>query len=109
LDPRWHVVAGIELFADLGDADSNHRGVVRARPHPAGWFISAHHHPDITADELAHLAEFARVRAYLLSTAGPTVDTWTPSQGQDNWIAYWDVDALDVAVPIPDTVPTQWQ
>ena len=109
LDHRWQLVADIELFADLGDPDPQRVGMVRARPHPTGWFLSGHHRADLAADEVANFAEFARVRAFLLLSQGPTVATWAPGPGSDDWIAWWVVPRLEAAEQVPDAVPADWR
>jgi hypothetical protein len=85
---------------------------VIARPHATGWFLSAHHRPELDAGEVEHFAEFARVRAYLLLTQGPTTETWSPGGGTDDWVAWvaWSlVDEFRVAELVPDAVPADWR
>jgi hypothetical protein len=111
----WQLADGIELFADLdpaaapAEADGRCLGAVVARPHLTGWFFSAHHRADLGAEELAHFAEFARVRVYLLLTEGPKAATWAPGAGDDDWVAWSREDHLDLADAIPDAVPAHWR
>ncbi|MDT4984408.1 MAG: hypothetical protein QOF95_1898, partial [Pseudonocardiales bacterium] len=57
-DSRWAVAGGIELFADLDEPDRRQVGVVVARPHPTGWFLSAHFRPEMDSASVEHFAEF---------------------------------------------------
>lgn len=111
LDDYWRLASGIELHADLRgnhDADDADRlGMVRARRHATGWFFSAHHEPGMSPDELSHLAEFAKVRAYLLLSQGPTPSTWVPGPAPDEWLAWSLAERRDLAL-VPDAVPANW-
>jgi hypothetical protein len=113
--PEWDLVDGIELFADLdaegaraGDGATPCVGAVMARPHPTGWFFSAHHRPDLRPEEIANFAEFARVRVYLFLTEGPRVTTWRPGAG-DDWVAWSRENHLELVDEIPDAVPANWR
>jgi hypothetical protein len=55
-----------------------------------------------------HFAEFARVRAYLLLTQGPTARTWAPGPG-DRWVAWLPAEYAEAAAAIPDAVPADWR
>lgn len=109
---EWELVNDIELFPDLdvlaGVQPSDRcLGAVVARPHPTGWFLSAHHRHDLESEDLEHFAEFARVRALLLLTEGPRASTWQPF-GDTAWIA-WSMDEhLDLIDEIPDAIPAGW-
>jgi hypothetical protein len=107
-DSRWAVAGGIELFADLDEPDRRQVGVVVARPHPTGWFLSAHVRPEMDSASIEHFAEFARVRAYLLLTQGPTARTWAPGLG-DRWVAWLPAEYAEAAAAIPDAVPADWR
>jgi hypothetical protein len=108
-DDEWALAGAVEVFANLADPDPKHLGVVIARRCATGWFLSAHHRPGLDPDEIEHFAEFARVRAYLLLTQGPTVHTWTPGSGFDDWLAWSGRDEFDVAELVPDAVPADWR
>jgi len=103
----WALAAAVEVVADLDEPDAGRIGVVVARPHPSGWFLSAHHRRDLPPEQAAHFAEFARVRCYLLLTQGPTAQTWQPGAGVDDWVA-WSVADDVAATPLPDAVPAHW-
>lgn len=109
LDPRWNLVDRIETFADSHVDPSVEMGYVRARQHATGWFLSAHPGPDLTAEQRRDFAEFAKVRCYLLLTQGPTVATWTPGDGDDDWFARATVDGADLTELLPDVVPAHWR
>lgn len=110
LDDYWRLATGIELYADIEaftdagiDAGAGrHLGMVLARPHATGWFFSAHHRPGMNPQELTDLAEFAKVRAYLLLTRGPTPTTWVPGPRHGEWIAWLFADRTNVAASVPD-------
>jgi hypothetical protein len=106
-DSYWVVAGAIELYADLEEPDRGREGVVVARPHPTGWFFSAHHRPNLDSASVEHFAEFARVRAYLLLTQGPSVGTWAPGPG-DDWIAWSPAECAEATALIPDAVPADW-
>ena len=107
LDDYWQLASGIELYADLESNDDRLLGMVLARPHPTGWFFSAHHRPGMAREELTHFAEFAKVRVYLLLTQGPAPTTWVPGPRRHEWIAWSFAGRPDVAL-IPDAVPANW-
>jgi hypothetical protein len=108
-DDWWALAGAVQVFNDLADSDPTRVGAVVARPHATGWFLSAHHRPDLDAADVEHFAEFARVRAYLLLTQGPTAQTWTPGCGNDDWVAWSLVDEFRVAELVPDAVPADWR
>jgi hypothetical protein len=107
-DSYWTIAGAIELIADLKESDPRGVGVVVAHPHPTGWFFSAHHRRDLDTASIEHFAEFARVRACLLLTQGPTVSTWAPGPG-DDWVAWCPAESAEVAALIPDGVPADWR
>ena len=108
LDDYWRLASGIELYGDLNCDDERHLGLVLARPHATGWFFSAHHRPGMAPEELICLAEFAKVRAYLFLTQGPTSTTWVAGPRCDEWIAWSLAEQPDVAGLVPDAVPANW-
>jgi|SRR5579875_421597 len=112
----WALASAVEIFGNIFENSAAPEreqhgviGVVVARPHATGWFLSAHHRPDLDPDEVEHFAEFARVRCYLLLTAGPTAETWTPGPGDDDWLAWSLADQFEVAESVPDAVPADWR
>lgn len=95
---RWELAASIQLTPATETLDPQHFGVVTARPHPTGWFISARYRSGLSTAQVDDFAEFVRVRTYLLLTSGPDATTW---QADDGGTFYaWCERA--------ETIPQEW-
>jgi hypothetical protein len=67
---------------------SEQRGVVVARQHPTGWFISARYRPSLSAAEIDEFASFTEMQAHLLLESGPQDPSWQPD-ASGRWLAYY--------------------
>lgn len=87
-DPEWAIAMCVPIGPGAVDVDSGILGVVTARKHSTGWFISASHHAGMSHEEIADFRHFVSVRVYLLLYYGPGVDTWAPEGSNGRWRAY---------------------
>ena len=72
-------------------------GVLRAVPHPTGWFLSAVRRADLEGEDLPCFHEVVTVRAYLLLWRGPESPVWRRTVGGREWRS--TVTSLTVDVP----------
>ena len=107
-DLDWEMASSIQLTPSAFDGDEDHMGVLIARPHATGWFVSARCRPGLAGHELDQFRKFASHTAYLLFQEGPTTGSWVPSARAEEWQAFLDADTRDLAVQIPETIPSQW-
>jgi len=87
-DPEWAIAMCVPLGPGAVDVDGGILGVVTARKHATGWFISASHRAGMSQEEIADFRHFVSVRVYLLLYYGPGVDTWAPEGSSGQWRAY---------------------
>lgn len=86
-DETWELAQSIQPTPAGETLPPGRNGVVIARPHPTGWFVSARYRPDLAVDDLEDFAVFAQVRTYLLLADGPRELTWEPDPA-GGWRAY---------------------
>jgi hypothetical protein len=97
-DPRWELAASTQVFrADPStivglvrevDPEASVRaldGVLIARSHPTGWFLSAIGRDDLRGEDLNHFHELVTVRTYVLLRQGPVRHVWRPAPGDHEW------------------------
>ncbi len=87
-DPEWAIAMCVPLGPGAVDVDGDILGVVTARKHATGWFISASHHAGLSKEQIADFGHFVSVRVYLLLRYGPGVGTWVPEGSSGHWRAY---------------------
>lgn len=109
-DPRWEVAASTQVFSadrdtvvglvrecDSEAGDGGLDGVLIARSHPTGWFISAVRRADLPDEDLACFHEVVTVRTYLLLRQGPASRVWSPVPATDEWRSAIPSFAVEVA------------
>jgi hypothetical protein len=85
---NWLLAESLQLTPANHPLGAGYHGIVTARPHPTGWFISARYRVDLAAGDLADFAEFARVRSYLLLENGPRKPAWELAEDRSWRAAY---------------------
>jgi hypothetical protein len=98
----------VDLAPSAVGLQQNYLGVVEARAHPTGWFISASFQDGLDRDDIALFKEFVTQRVYVLLHDGPRFDTWIP-RANDEWLAFCTADMGAEATEIPATVPPHWR
>ena len=99
-DDNWTLANSVQLTPAIADLGRGEHGVITARPHPTGWFVSARYQPDLAPADLADFAEFVRVRVYLLLENGPSDRVWQAADEDRTWRAVCTPSSLD----LPDEV-----
>jgi hypothetical protein len=99
---HWELARSIQITPAREPLPPSHQGVIVARRHPTGWFISARHAPELNDTERADFEQFVMVRAYLLLKEGPRPDLWKPAD-DGNWRAYCLPAHINVDGAIPIT------
>jgi hypothetical protein len=84
---HWELVESIQLTPATVPLAHDYQGMVTARGHATGWFISARYRPSLTTEERADLADFVRVRTFLLLEHGPQPAPWERDDS-GAWRAY---------------------
>jgi hypothetical protein len=87
VDPEWAIATSVPIGCGAADTEADIVGVVTARRHATGWFISATRRAGISAEDVEDFAHFVTVRVYLLLHCGPGRGTWTSDGPQDQWHA----------------------
>lgn len=105
-DPEWATATSMTIRANARGAGGDTLGAVTARPHPTGWFISARHRPDASAQEIADFSHFVTVRVYLLLRYGPEAATWEPDPSSGQWRAELAAETPPQSPDISD--PVSW-
>jgi len=108
-DGDWEMARSIQVTPSDFDGESHHTGVLIARPHATGWFISARCRRGLRADELTRFKEFAARNAYLLLQEGPHTGPWAQGKSDQEWRAYSGLDTRDSVEQVPEVIPSQWQ
>ena len=60
-------------------------GVVIARPHATGWFVSARCRHGLDSAEVETFKDFVTARVYLLLQEGPRPGAWTRGESDEEW------------------------
>lgn len=94
-DDNWRLAESMQLTPAAVELPPEHHGVVTARSHPTGWFVSARYRPGLDAGELQDFAEFVRVRTYLLLEKGPQDSVWE-NIGDGSWHAVCVASRLEL-------------
>jgi hypothetical protein len=100
-DEHWELARSIQITAADEPLPPNRHGMIVARRHPTGWFISARRAPDLNGADRAALERSVMVRAYLLLKEGPRPHLWNRAD-DGSWRTYClpaQID-LDGAIPI---------
>ncbi len=97
-DPRWELAASTQVFVSTREtvvrlvrevhAEAGERvldGVLIARRHPTGWFLSALRCDDVPAHDRDHFRELVTVRSYLLLRDGPEPRLWGVAHVGHEW------------------------
>ncbi len=104
-DADWDMAQSIQITPSDFDGDRDHDGVLIARPHEAGWFISARCRPGLGAGDRKQLQKFVARSAYLLLQEGPHAGSWSQRDSDQEWRAYAGHDG---AGQEPEVSPSQW-
>lgn len=100
-DPEWAIAMSVPIEPDAVDVDGDIVGIVTARRHATGWFISASHRTGMSIEEVADFGHFVSVRVYILLHCGPGVDTWAPDGSTGRWRAYLLGEARTQTAHVP--------
>ena len=101
----WEMANSIQITpAELGD-EQHHLGVVIARPHATGWFVSARCRHGLDGAEVDTFKDFVTRRVYLLLQEGPKRDAWTAGSSGEEWHAHAVAGANDSGSKMSDTIP----
>lgn len=100
-DPEWAIAMRVPIETSAVDVDGDIVGVVMARRHPTGWFISASRRTGMSKEEVADFGHFVSVRVYILLHCGPGVDTWASDVSSGQWRAYLRGEARPQAAHVP--------
>ena len=95
-------MAGLVCEVDTNAREGPLDGVLIARPHPTGWFLSAIRRDDLRDEDLPHFREVVTVRAYLLLRQGPVSRVWSPVPGVREWRSPVPSYAAEVAGLVGD-------
>jgi hypothetical protein len=104
-DGDWEMAQSIQITPSEFEGEREHVGVLIARPHATGWFISARCRRGLHAGELKHFQNFVARSAYLLLQEGPRPGTWAQGHSEQEWRAYAGHDS---AGQEPEVIPSQW-
>ena len=102
----WEMANSIQITpTDLGDEQQHHMGVVIARPHATGWFVSARCRHGLDSAEVETFKDFVTARVYRLLQEGPRPGAWTRGESDDEWRTHAVVGANDSGSKMSDTIP----
>jgi hypothetical protein len=101
----WEMANSIQITpTDLGD-EQQHVGVVIARPHATGWFVSARCRHGLGGAEVETFKDFVTARVYLLLQEGPRPGAWTRGESDDEWRTHAVVGTHDASRSRPGFRP----
>jgi hypothetical protein len=100
-DVAWAVAEGIQIGPGLFKNDER-IGVIVARPHPTGWFVSAHHRMGLGDAQMSKLRECVTLHVFSLLWRGPGEEPWTHHPATDLWYADVTADSVRDLQPLPD-------
>ena len=84
----WEMANSIQITpTELGDKQ-HHLGIVIARPHATGWFVSARCRHGLDGAEAGTFEQFVATQEYLLLQEGPTRGAWARGNSDEEWHAY---------------------
>lgn len=104
----WELANSIQITPTELDDEQHHVGVVIARPHATGWFVSARCRHGLDGDEVDIFKDFVAGRVYLLLQEGPQPGGWTRGESDEEWRAHAVVGIHDVPAEASDFVPSRW-
>lgn len=81
--PEWAIAADLPVAQQHCSRDNAMLGLVSARRHPTGWFVSAQLRPGAPPDDVVDFRHFITVRVYLLLRYGPQVGVWSRDSSSD--------------------------
>ncbi|MDQ2748444.1 MAG: hypothetical protein ABI775_08790 [Pseudonocardiales bacterium] len=97
----WAVAEGTQIAPGLFK-DDERIGVIVARPHRTGWFVSAHHRMGLDDAHMVKLREYVTVHVFGLLWRGPLEAAWTHHPATDFWSADISTDSVRDLQPLPD-------
>lgn len=104
---EWDTARAVPMRTDPLDGHDDILGLVVARRHPTGWFLSARCRPGLAPVDHQNLREFITVRVYLLLRGGPTTGSWAQT-GPTEWLARFGSEDRVLDVHVPEVVPLGW-
>lgn len=107
-DPEWAMASGVPVLDDRLIAARHIVGLVEARRHPTGWFVSARYRRGTPSEEVLNFRHFVTVRVYLLLRLGPHVGVWDQDELGDVWQAQMGDETRLLPRLVPDGVPLDW-
>lgn len=105
--PEWDTARAVPLRTDPLHSHGDILGLVVARRHPTGWFLSARCRSGLAPADHENLREFITVRVYLLLRGGPTTGSWAQT-GPTEWLARFGKEDRVLDVHVPEVVPLGW-
>jgi hypothetical protein len=110
VDPDWEIVNAIPVgplsARDLSAFGPGQFGLLRMWSLPSGWRVSALHHPDLPAEEVARFQLWVSETAYRVLKYGPEVARLQKRTLDTGWQLAWverTFDELGVDPTVPDT------
>jgi hypothetical protein len=107
-DSDWDLARSIQVTPSTFEGDRDHVGVLIARSHPTGWFVSVRCRPGLPQSEIDDLQDFAARRSYLLFQQGPQAGSWTAATEGREWRSFVDSGARGQGVELPEILPAEW-
>lgn len=107
-DLDWDLARTIQVTPSAFEGEEDHAGVLIARPHATGWFVSARCRPDLPQQELDEFQDTAARRAYVLFQQGPEVGSWAQSTDGQEWRSFVDSGSRDQDEELPEVIPSEW-
>lgn len=104
--PEWAIAANVPVAQHPCFQGNGIVGLVTARRHPTGWFVSAQLCQGTPPDDLLDFRHFVTVRVYLLLRYGPQVGVWERDLSSDGeqCQARWRAEMPPLQLHIPDTL-----
>ena len=99
----WEMANSIQIIPTELDDEQHHVGVIIARPHATGWFVSARCRHGLDGAEVDTFKDFVAARVYLLLQEGPQPGAWAPGEPDEEWRAHAAVGIQDVSAQVPDS------
>jgi hypothetical protein len=106
-DHRWEIARSVQVAPAALDG-RRHLGVVVARPHATGWFLSARFRRGLHAQHIEQFTTFVRLRVYALLHEGPDDAGWARGETDGEWRAYAVPNSAGCVEGVPEIVPPEW-
>ena len=98
----WEMANSIQVTPAEPGGEQHHLGVVTARPHATGWFVSARCRHGLDRAEARTFKQFVATQVYWLLQEGPHRGAWTPGESDEEWRAHAVVGTAGAPAHVPD-------